>query len=79
VNTRAASRFASVFTHRYILGWVTNWRAIELFLYRWWPITPRRRLRQRLAAASVELIALCGQAIDTGQLAVVRTGRTWDS
>jgi hypothetical protein len=39
-----------------ILGWVANWRPIELFLYDWWPIMRRRRLYQRLAAASVELV-----------------------
>lgn len=39
-----------------ILGWVANWRPIELFLYDWWPIMRRRKLYQRLAAASVELV-----------------------
>lgn len=39
-----------------ILGWVANWRPIELFLYDWWPIMRRRRLYMRLAAASVELV-----------------------
>ncbi len=38
-----------------ILGWVANWRPIEIFLYEWWPIAQRRRLYQRLAAATVEV------------------------
>lgn len=38
-----------------ILGWVANWRPIEIFLYDWWPIAQKRRLYLRLAAAPVEL------------------------
>ena len=36
-----------------ILGWVANWRPIEIFLYDWWPIWRRRNLYRRLAAATV--------------------------
>lgn len=39
----------------FILGWVANWRPIEIFLYDWWPIVQRRRLYLRLAEAPVEL------------------------
>lgn len=38
-----------------ILGWVANWRPIEIFLYDWWPLARRRALLRRLAAAPVEL------------------------
>jgi hypothetical protein len=38
-----------------ILGWVANWRPIEIFLYDWWPLTRRRRLYRRLAEAKVSL------------------------
>jgi hypothetical protein len=38
-----------------ILGWVANWRPIQIFLYDWWPLARRRRLLRRLAGASVEL------------------------
>jgi hypothetical protein len=38
-----------------ILGWVANWRPLELFLYDWWPLVRRRRLYRRLADASVHL------------------------
>ena len=38
-----------------ILGWVANWRPIEIFLYDWWPIVRRRRLFERLAEAQVEI------------------------
>lgn len=41
-----------------IVGWVANWRPIEIFLYDWWPIQQRRRLYRRLAAAPVEVRAL---------------------
>jgi hypothetical protein len=37
-----------------ILGWVANWRPLEIFLYDWWPITRRRDLYRRLSAAAVE-------------------------
>jgi hypothetical protein len=36
-----------------ILGWVSNWRPLEIFLYGWWPIGAQRRLYTRLAQASV--------------------------
>jgi hypothetical protein len=34
-----------------ILGWVVNWRPIEIFIYEWWPIVRKRNLYRRLAAA----------------------------
>jgi hypothetical protein len=38
-----------------ILGWVANWKPIQIFLYDWWPILRRRTLFRRLAAAEVAL------------------------
>jgi hypothetical protein len=38
-----------------ILGWVANWKPIEIFLYDWWPLARRRDLYRRLAAAPVEV------------------------
>jgi hypothetical protein len=38
-----------------ILGWVANWRPLEIFLYDWWPLARRRRLYRHLAAAEVKL------------------------
>ena len=37
-----------------ILGWVANWRPLEIFLYDWWPIVRKRNLYHRLAAATIE-------------------------
>jgi hypothetical protein len=37
-----------------ILGWVANWRPLEIFLYDWWPIAHRRDLYRRLSKAIVE-------------------------
>jgi hypothetical protein len=37
-----------------ILGWVANWRPLEIFLYDWWPVARRRDLYRRLAMAKVE-------------------------
>lgn len=36
-----------------ILGWVANWRPIEIFLYDWWPMARKMRLLERLAGANV--------------------------
>lgn len=38
-----------------ILGWVANWRPIEIFLFDWWAVAQHRRLQQRLAEAVVEI------------------------
>jgi hypothetical protein len=38
-----------------ILGWVANWRPLEIFLYGWGPIIRRRAVYRRLAAARVEV------------------------
>lgn len=38
-----------------ILGWVANWRPIEIFLYDWWPLRRDVLLFRGLAAASVEI------------------------
>jgi hypothetical protein len=40
----------------YILGWVSNWKPIETFLYEWWPVSRRLSLYRRLAAAEVEVV-----------------------
>ena len=40
-----------------ILGWVANWRPLEIFLYDWWPLARRRDLYRRLSAASLEIKA----------------------
>lgn len=36
-----------------IVGWVANWKPLEIFLYDWWPLARRRNLYRRLAAATV--------------------------
>jgi hypothetical protein len=38
-----------------IVGWVANWRPIEIYLYSWWPIRRRIVLLRRIAAAPVEV------------------------
>jgi len=38
-----------------ILGWVANWRPLEIFLYDWWPLARKRDLYRRLAGATVDL------------------------
>ncbi len=36
-----------------ILGWVANWKPLEIFLYDWWPVAGHRNLYRRLAQAIV--------------------------
>ncbi|MDP1701402.1 MAG: hypothetical protein Q8L53_10680 [Aestuariivirga sp.] len=43
-----------------ILGWVANWRPLEIFLYDWWPIRRRLMLLRRLAEMPVEVRAASG-------------------
>jgi len=38
-----------------IVGWVANWRPIEIYLYDWWPIRRRMQLFRRIAAAPVQV------------------------
>ena len=40
-----------------IVGWVANWRPIEIYLYDWVPIKRRIQLFQRIAAATVQVRA----------------------
>ena len=39
-----------------ILGWVANWKPLEIFLYDWWPLKRRRDLYMRLQAAKVDVV-----------------------
>jgi hypothetical protein len=41
-----------------ILGWVANWRPLEIFLYDWWPIRRQVSLFARLAAMKVDVRVL---------------------
>ena len=41
-----------------IVGWVANWRPIEIYLYDWVPIRRRIRLYRRIAAAEVTVKTL---------------------
>jgi hypothetical protein len=36
-----------------VIGWVSMWKPIEIFLYEWWPIRRELRAYRRLAAADV--------------------------
>ncbi len=38
-----------------LVGWVANWKPIEIFLYDWLPLKRRRDLYRRLAKAPVEI------------------------
>jgi hypothetical protein len=36
-----------------VLGWVSMWKPMEIFLYEWWPIRRERRACRRLAECTV--------------------------
>lgn len=38
-----------------ILGWVANWKPLEIFLYEWLPLVRQQKLYSRLANAAVEV------------------------
>lgn len=58
VNLFPYSRLASVVMEGLvILGWVANWRPMEIFLFDWWPLVQERRLFDRLAKAPVTVTA----------------------
>jgi hypothetical protein len=38
-----------------IVGWVANWKPIEIFLYEWWPIRRQISLYERLRDAEVSI------------------------
>ena len=56
-SSRVGETYASRFLGEglIILGWVANWRPIQIFLYDWWPLARRRALYARLARATVEV------------------------
>ncbi|MDE2385980.1 MAG: hypothetical protein KGO53_15320 [Alphaproteobacteria bacterium] len=41
-----------------ILGWVANWRPIEIFLYEWLPLYRQIKLYDRIAEAQVKLLPI---------------------
>ena len=51
-----------------ILGWVANWRPLEIFLYDWLPLARRRDLYYRLSTATVELKSYASpETLEKGQ------------
>lgn len=53
-----AGEFGALFNEGLIiLGWVANWRPIEIFLYDWWPIVRHRNVLKRLAKAEIVIAA----------------------
>ncbi len=53
----SGSAFASPVEESFlILGWVANWRPLEIFLYDWWPLVRQRHLYRLLSVASVDSI-----------------------
>ena len=38
-----------------IIGWVSMWRPVQIFLYDWWPIRYRQRVHEKLSQIEVSL------------------------
>jgi hypothetical protein len=49
-----------------ILGWVANWRPLEIFLYDWWPMRRRLLLLRRLAVMPVDVRAVADADVAFG-------------
>jgi hypothetical protein len=48
--------FSQLFGEGFVLlGWVANWRPMEIFLYEWWPVVRRQNLYRRLSIAQVAI------------------------
>lgn len=41
----------------HVLGWVSMWHPINIFLYEWWPIVAKRNLLQRIADSSIQIFS----------------------
>ena len=39
-----------------VLGWVSMWKPLQIFLYEWWPVRRERRACRRLAEAEVRFV-----------------------
>jgi len=58
-NAAGTAAFSRVVSESLLIfGWVANWRALEIFLYGWWPIAHRRRLYRRLSSAYVKVLSI---------------------
>ncbi len=49
-----------------VLGWVSMWKPIDIFLYEWWPIRRERRACRRLAEATVTFPPVAPRAASAG-------------
>ncbi|MDH5301792.1 MAG: hypothetical protein OEW58_10565 [Gammaproteobacteria bacterium] len=39
-----------------IIGWVSMWRPIQIFLYDWWPVKYRQRIHQHLSSIDIQVL-----------------------
>ena len=61
IAARQGGRFGDLLNEGLIiLGWVANWRPIEIFLYDWWPIVRHRNLLRRLSQAGIVIVEKAG-------------------
>ena len=44
-----------------VLGWVSMWKPMEIFLYEWWPIRREGRACRRLSEAAVTFPAVAAR------------------
>ncbi|HNJ96709.1 MAG TPA: hypothetical protein PLV13_01190 [Ilumatobacteraceae bacterium] len=43
-----------------VLGWVSMWKPLQIFLYEWWPVRREREACRRLAEADVKFVVTRG-------------------
>lgn len=41
----------------HVLGWVSMWHPINIFLYEWWPIIEKRNLLRRISQTEVSIVS----------------------
>ena len=56
ISHASASTLAEIVRESLTIGgWVAMWGPLEIFLYDWWPLVARRRVMQKLSAATVRI------------------------
>ncbi len=48
-----------------IIGWVSMWRPVQIFLYDWWPIRYRQRVHETLSRIDVRVLPQFAHAVQT--------------
>lgn len=58
INLNIGSKIISSFLNEglVLMGWVSMWKPINIFLYEWWPIRDQKKLLEKLSAIDIAII-----------------------